>query len=71
VEIFQGGVSHAGGNIRAAQGNGTFECGFDCYDVPVGTDKYITAELMATAEEIVADAEKAKLARLNEQLLGH
>ena len=36
-----------------------FEVGFDCYGVPMGTDKYIETELMERAKEIVADAKKA------------
>ena len=50
--------------------DGVFECGFDCYGVPVGTDKFITEELMSTAREIVADAEKAtQLLSSNRQAL--
>ena len=33
--------------------------GIDCYGVPIGTDKFITSELMASAEEIKDDASKA------------
>ena len=36
--------------------DGLFEVGFDCYGVPMGTDKYIKSELFVTAEEIVKDA---------------
>ena len=40
--------------------DGVFEVGFDCYGVPMGTDKFVTSELMVLAKEIAADAKKAR-----------
>ena len=37
-----------------------FEVGFDCYGVPMGTDKFVTSELMVLAREIAADAKKTR-----------
>ena len=48
------GVKLAGKEVE-----GSFEVGIDCYGVPIGTDKFITSELMASAEEIKDDASKA------------
>ena len=39
--------------------DGVFEAGFDCYGVPMGTNKFVSNELRVKAEKIVADAEKA------------
>ena len=50
--------------------DGRFEAGFDCYGVPMGTNKYISSELMVKAEKIVADADKTKkLLASNKQAL--
>ena len=38
--------------------DGTFEAGFDCYGVPIGTEKYISSEIKEIAVMIVADAHK-------------
>ena len=40
--------------------DGLFEAGFDCYGVPMGTNKSISSELRVKEEKIVADAEKTK-----------
>ena len=50
--------------------DGTFEVGFDCYGVPMGTDKYIMSELMVSAKKIAVDAVKAReLLSCNKQAL--
>ena len=50
--------------------DGVFEVGFDCYGVPMGTDKYISSELMVTAGKIVKDAKKTReLLAINKQAL--
>ena len=50
--------------------DGYFEVKFDCYGVPMGTDKYIQSELHVTAEEIVRDAVKTReLLSTNKQAL--
>ena len=40
--------------------DGVFEVGIDCYGVPVGTNKYVSSELMVTATDIVRDAKKTR-----------
>ena len=50
--------------------DGQFEVGFDCYGIPMGTDKYISSELFSTAREIVKDATKTReLISSNKQAL--
>ena len=50
--------------------DGGFEVGFDCYGVPMGTDKYITSELLDTAREIASDAAQTReLLATNKQAL--
>ena len=50
--------------------DGVYEVGFDCYGVPMGTDKYIESELMVVAKEIVEEAQKTReLLAQNKQAL--
>ena len=59
-----------GVEIAGKMVDGSFEVGFDCYGVPMGTDKYIQSELHVTAEEIVRDAVKTReLLSTNKQAL--
>ena len=40
--------------------DGNFEVGIDCYGVPLGSQKYITSELMEMAKEVASDAVKTR-----------
>ena len=50
----------AGVEVAGKMVEGTFEVGFDCYGVPMGTDEYIKSELYVYAEDIVRDAIKTR-----------
>ena len=50
----------AGVEVAGKMVEGTFEVGFDCYGVPMGTDEYIKSELFVYAEEVVKDAIKTR-----------
>ena len=59
------GVGIAGKTI-----DGVLEVGFDCYGVPMGTDKYVKSELMVMASEVAEDAKKTReLLNPNKQAL--
>ena len=49
------GVEIAGKEI-----SNIFHAGFDCYGVPMGTNEFVHSELMKSAKNIVADAERTK-----------
>ena len=49
-----------GVHIAGKTVNGNFEVGFDCYGVPLGTEKYIESELYVVAEEIIKNAFKTR-----------
>ena len=60
----------AGVKVAGEVMDGSFECGIDCYGVPVGSYKFINKDLMGRAWEIVNDAEKAtQLLSCNRQAL--
>ena len=48
----------AGLTIAGDEVDGIFECGFDCYGIPIGTDKYVIRKLEEKAQEIAMDARK-------------
>ena len=49
------GVELAGKEV-----DGVFESGFDCYGVPMGTNKFVESELMVLAKVIAEDAKKTR-----------
>ena len=62
--------SPAGVELAGKVVDGVFEVGFDCYGVPMGTDKYVSSELMVIADVIVRDAKKTReLLASNKQAL--
>ena len=62
--------SPEGVELAGKEVDGVFEVGFDCYGVPMGTNNYVTSELMVLAREIAEDAKKTReLLATNKQAL--